>query len=57
MFATHGTALQLEHVRTVLLLAAIGIVVFWRVMLRVLIAAIVVAAGAGAFLLLQALHR
>jgi hypothetical protein len=57
MFATHTTAQEIEHARVILMLIAAGIVVFWRVALRVLLAAIVVAAGAGALLLLQSMHR
>lgn len=57
MFATHATAQEIEHAKAILALIAVVIVVFWRVALRVLLAAIVVAVGAGAFLLLQGMHR
>ncbi len=57
MFATHGTAQDIENARVALLLLAVGIAVFWRAVLRVLLAIIVVAVGAGAFVLLQGMHR
>lgn len=57
MFAAHVTAQEIVHARAVLMIIAIGIVVFWRVAIRILIAAIVVAVGAGALLLLQSMHR
>ncbi len=61
MFATQGTAQEVENARVALALIAVGIVVFWRVVLRVLLAiiaiAVVVTVGAGALVLLQGMHR
>jgi len=57
MFASHATAQEIEHARVILVLIAAAIVVFWRVALRVLLAVIVIAVGAGAFLLLQSMHK
>jgi hypothetical protein len=57
MFVTHATDQEIQHAKVILMLIAAGIVVFWRVALRVLLAAIVVAVGAGALLLLQSMHR
>jgi hypothetical protein len=57
MSATHGTVQALEHARVALALIAVSIAVFWRMALRVLLAIIVVAIGAGAYLLLQGMHR
>jgi hypothetical protein len=61
MFATQGTAQELENARVALALIAVGIVVFWRVVLRVLLAiiaiAVVVTVGAGALVLLQGMRR
>jgi hypothetical protein len=57
MSATHGTVQALEHARVALALIAVSIAVFWRMALRVLLATIVVAVGAGAYLLLQGMHR
>ena len=39
-----------------LVLIMMGIVIFWRVLLRVLLAIVVVAAGVGALVLLQSVH-
>lgn len=61
MFATSGTAQEVENARVALMLVAVGIVVFWRLVVRVLLAiiavAVVVTVGAGALVLLQGLHR
>ena len=56
MFASHATAQEIEHARVILVLIAATTLVFWRVALRVLFAAIVV--GTAAFLLVQqGMHR
>jgi hypothetical protein len=55
MFASHATAQEIEHARVILVLIAATTLVFWRVALRVLFAAIVV--GTAAFLLMQGMHR
>jgi hypothetical protein len=57
MLASHASAQEIEHARAILILIAVGIAVFWRAVLRVLLAALVIAVGAGAVLLLQSLHR
>jgi hypothetical protein len=61
MFATQGTAQEIENARVALALIAVGLVVFWRVVLRVLLAiiaiAVVITVGAGAIVLLQGMHR
>jgi hypothetical protein len=61
MFASHGTNQDLENAKLVLAIAAVIIVVFWRAVLRILIAIIVIAVivtvGAGTFVLLQGMHR
>jgi hypothetical protein len=55
-----GAAQAAESVRVVLVLAAIALVAFWKVVLRLLIAiiviAIVVAAGSGAIALMHGAH-
>jgi predicted RND superfamily exporter protein len=60
MFATHGTVQGVENARVALVLIAVGIVVFWRTVLRALLAiiavAVVVAVAAGALVLLQGIH-
>jgi hypothetical protein len=57
---TQGTVQEVENARAALVLIAVGIVVFWRVLLRVLLAiiaiAVVVTVGAGAILLLQGMR-
>jgi hypothetical protein len=61
MFATQGTAQEIENARVALALIAVGLVVFWRVVLRVLLAiiaiAVVITVGAGAIVLLQGMHQ
>ena len=52
---------EVESARVLLVLVAVGIVAFWRVILRILLAilaiAIVVVVGAGALVLLAWMHR
>jgi len=57
MSATQGTVQALEHARVALALIAVSIAVFWRTALRVLFAIIVVAVGAGAYMLFQGMQR
>jgi hypothetical protein len=57
MLVPQGTTQEVENVRVALVLIAVGIVVFWRAVLRVLLAIIVVAVGEGALVLLQGMHR
>ena len=56
MFVTQAAAQDVENARVALILLALGIAIFWRVAVRILLAIIVVAVGAGAFLLLQSMH-
>ena len=57
MLVTQATAhQQVENARVVLVLLALGIVLFWRVALRVLLAIVIVAIGAGALVFLQGVH-
>ena len=61
MFATQGTAQEIENARVALALVAVVLVVFWRVVLRVLLAiiaiAVVITVATGAIVLLQGMHR
>ena len=61
MFAIQGTVQEVENARAALVLIAMGIVVFWRVVVRVLLAIIAVAVtvtvGAGVLVLLHGVHR
>jgi len=47
--------IESAHAAIVLIIA--GIMIFWRFVLRVLFAIVVVAAGLGLFVLLQNMHR
>jgi hypothetical protein len=57
MFVTQATAQGVEGARAALVLLVLVIAAFWRLAVRILIASVVVAVGAGTFLLLQGLHR
>jgi hypothetical protein len=51
-----GSAQDIENARIALVLITTGIVIFWRVLLRVLLVIVVVAVGVGALVLLQSMH-
>jgi type IV secretory pathway VirB6-like protein len=61
MLASHGTVQEVENAKLALALVAVAIVAFWRAIIRVLLAviviAVVVSVGAGAIALLQGVHR
>jgi hypothetical protein len=57
MFVTQASVHEVEHVRVALVLLALGIVFFWRVAVRILLAIVLVVIGAGALVLLQGMHR
>jgi hypothetical protein len=57
MIASHATAHAIENAKVALILIAVGIVFFWRVLLRVLLAIIVVAVGTGVLVLLHSMHQ
>jgi hypothetical protein len=56
MFVTQATGQEVDNARIALVLLAVGIVVFWRIALRVLLIAVIVAVGIGAFALFQVVH-
>ncbi len=60
MLATHTTAQDVENTRVLLVVVAGVIVVFWRTVLRVLIAvlvaALLVGVGAGVLMLFPGIH-
>ena len=60
MFATHATAQDVESARMLLVVIAGVIVIFWRTLLRVLIAvlvaALLVGVGAGVLMLFPGIH-
>ena len=57
MFVTQAAVQEVEKARVAFMLFALGIVVFWRVAVRILLAIVVATMVAGAFVLLQAMHR
>ena len=57
MLVTQATPQEVENIRTALVLLALGIAVFWRIAVRILLAIVIVAIGAGALLLLQGMPR
>jgi uncharacterized membrane protein len=61
MPATQGSVQDLENARVALVLIAVAIVAFWRIVLRVLLAVIVIAlvvtVSAGAIVLLGSTHH
>jgi hypothetical protein len=56
MVPSHGSAPDLESARAVILVIAVVGAVFWKEIIRVLLALIVVAVGVGAFVLLHGIH-
>jgi hypothetical protein len=56
MVASPGSAPDIESVRAVIVIIAVCVAVFWKAVLRVLLALIVIAVGVGAYLLLQGMH-
>lgn len=56
MFVTKATGQELDNARVAFVLLAVGIVVFWRIAIRVLFVAVIVAAGIGALVLMQTMH-
>ena len=57
MAPSQVSAQDIESARAVIVLVIAGVMVFWRFVLRVALAIIVVAAGLGLFVLLQNMHR
>jgi predicted RND superfamily exporter protein len=60
MQVTHATAQDIENAKAALALTAIGIAIFWRTILRMVIAIIaagvIVLVGFGAVVFLQGMH-
>jgi hypothetical protein len=61
MQAVQGAAQEVESARAAIVLIAAFLVIFWRLVLRVLLAVIVIAVvvlvGSGAIVILQSMHR
>jgi hypothetical protein len=56
MVPSQGSAPDIESARAVILVIAVVGAVFWKEIIRVLLALIVVAVGVGAFVLLHGMH-
>ena len=56
MLPVQGSAQDIDNARVVLVLAAAGVMVFWRYLFRILLAVIAVVVGVGALALLHGLH-
>ena len=56
MIPIQGSAQDIESVRAVIIIVAVVGAVFWKLILGVLLALIVVAVGVGAFVLMQGMH-
>jgi hypothetical protein len=56
MVASQGSAQDIESTRAAILVIAVIVAIFWKEVLRVLLALIVIAVGVGAFMLLQGMH-
>ena len=52
-----GSAQDIDNARVALVLALAGIIMFWRFLLRIVLAIIAVAVVVGAFVLLQSMHH
>jgi hypothetical protein len=57
MLPSQGSAQDVENARAVILLIAVGAAIFWKELLRVALALLVIAVAVGAFMLLQGMHR
>jgi multisubunit Na+/H+ antiporter MnhC subunit len=56
MLPSQGSAQDVESARAVVLIVAAIAAIFWKELLRVLIALIVIAVGIGLFMLMQGVH-
>jgi hypothetical protein len=56
MVASSGSAPDAESVRAMIVILAAVVAIFWKHVIRVVLALIVVAIGVGAYLLLQGIH-
>ncbi len=57
MLPSAGSAQDIENARVVVALVAAGILIFWRYLLRIVLAIIAIAVGVGAVVLIQSAHR
>jgi hypothetical protein len=56
MVPSQSPVQDLESVRAVVLVAAVGAAIFWKEVIRAVLALIVIAVGAGMYVLLQSVH-
>jgi hypothetical protein len=56
MLPSQGSAHDIESARAVILVIAVAAAIFWKELLRVLLALIVIAVGVGVFMLMQSMH-
>ena len=56
MLPSQGSAQDVESARAVVIIVAAVAAIFWKELLRVLIALIVIAVGIGLFMLMQGVH-
>jgi hypothetical protein len=56
MVPGQGSAPDLESVRVVILVIAVGAAIFWKEVLRMLLAVLVIAVVVGAFMLMHGMH-
>jgi hypothetical protein len=56
MLPIQVSAQDIENAKVTLVFVAAGVMVFWRYLLRILLAGIAVVVGAGAVVLLHGLH-
>ncbi len=56
MLPSQGSAQDIENARVVVALVAAGIMIFWRYLLRIVLAIIAAAVGVGIFVLVQSNH-
>jgi MFS superfamily sulfate permease-like transporter len=57
MLPSAGSAQDIENARVVVALVAAGILIFWRYLLRIVLAIIAIAVGVGAVVLIQSVHH
>lgn len=56
MVASQGSAQDIESARAVILVIAVIVAIFWKEVLRVLVALLVIAVAIGAFMLVRGMH-
>jgi hypothetical protein len=57
MVPVQGSAQDIDNARVALVFIAAGIMIFWRYLLRILLAMVAVAIGVGAVVILQSMHH